>query len=95
MFWRKTVINYYNIYSAKDAFPETMYLRIDGLVARPRNNKIFYEFNGKMNVLYGKIDLMNEINVKGNFKDYYLAITLHKALFGSYVIEDWNIIKRE
>lgn len=87
--------NYYNIYKARDTLPETKYLEIKGLVARPRNNKIFYEFNGKMNVLYGKINLMNEIYAKGNFKDYYLTITVHKGLLGSYLVEDWDIIRRE
>jgi hypothetical protein len=42
----------------------------------------------------GRSQLMNENYAKGNYEKYQLVITVKKALFGSYVLEDWDLKKR-
>jgi hypothetical protein len=86
--------NYYNIYVAQNNPAIIVHLPITGVVANAKSHKIYYEFNGKMGLLNGKDDLMNEIYDKGNYMDYSLVVIIHAALFDSYFIEDWYIQKK-
>jgi len=87
-------LNYYIIHTADNTESKTMYLEIRGLIARPRNNKIYYELNGAMNILNGERKIMNEVYQRQNYKDYQLKMVVHEAMFGVLIIEDWDIVKR-
>jgi hypothetical protein len=46
------------------------------------------------NIVYINSKQLNEIYLKGNYRDYQLGLTVKKALFGSYSLEDWWLVKR-
>jgi len=87
-------INCYIIYRAKDSTAETIFLDIKGIVARPRNNKVFYNYYGSTNVIYGKVQIMDDIYDGNKIKNYQLKMVIHKALFRSFIIDHWEIVKR-
>jgi hypothetical protein len=86
--------NYYDIHAAQGNSSEAIYCPVTGLTANAKDNSIIYEFGGSSHILYGSSTLMNEIYSKGNYKEYQLRLTVKKALFGSYFLEDWDLYKR-
>ncbi len=86
--------NYYDIHAAQGNSSEAIYCPVTGLTANAKDNSIIYEFGGSSHILYGSSKLMNEIYSKGNYKEYQLRLTVKKALFGSYFLEDWDLEKR-
>jgi hypothetical protein len=86
--------NYYDIHAAQRNYSETFYCPITGLIADARKNCVYYEFSGSSHIVYGYSKLLNEIYLKGNYREYQLGLTVKKALFGSYSLEDWWLVKR-
>jgi hypothetical protein len=88
--------NYYDIHAAEGNSSDIIYCPVTGLVADGRKNCVYYKFSGSTHILYGTpgSTLINEINAKGNYEEYRLRLTVKKALFGSYIIEEWDLDKR-
>ena len=85
--------NYYDIHAAQDNPSEIVYCPVTGLVEDARKSCVYYEFSGSTHIVYGvsgSSKLMREIYLKGNYKEYQLRLTMKKALFGSYFLEDLN-----
>jgi len=84
--------NYYNIHVAKEGKTINKSVEIKKLVARARNNCIFFKYDGRMNVVYGHKPIMNDIYNKQDTNKYYLVLDMNEGLLGSYVLNKWDIL---
>ena len=86
--------NYYNIHTAKGNSSEIIKCEIKGVSTYSKNRKVFFSLNGKTNVMYDFIPIMEDIKDNGKYKDYYFVTELRKGLLGSYILEGWDIQKK-
>ena len=93
--------NYYNIHIAQRNKADTVLCNIENAIpgkigedATP--NRIDYDFQGKINTIETAYDTplianMHELNIYSQFE---LKLTVHKALLGSYWLQDWKIQRK-
>jgi hypothetical protein len=86
-------LNYYNIHYSKKNPVEHIECEITK-VAVERRKQIVYNFNGKRELLRAYDPVMLEMKAKGNYRDYRLVLGARRALFGSYCLESWEIVRK-
>jgi len=94
--------NYYNVYAAKKNIADTLHCNIDSTVVGHRTsdemvpNTIYYHTESRQNIITsmgqtGLIANMRAMHIENQFE---LKLTVHKALLGSYWLEQWQIEKK-
>ena len=84
--------NYYNIYKSKKNTSEIIYCDIIGVSTYSKNRSVFYTFEGKTNILYGYIPIME--HMKEEYSNFQLIAHVRKGFLNTYILEDWNIKKK-
>ena len=85
-------LNYYIIDTAKNTAAYTLDLKITGLGTKRGTQKIFYEFNSSGRTVYLSAQIIG--GIYKSYDNYRLRVTVRKAILGTLVIEDWDIVRK-
>ena len=97
-----TPFNYYNIHVASKTIADTVRCEIDAAYIGKHTedgslpNIIKYHFLGNSDSIQTPTESVRiaNMNVFRSYSQYWLVLTTHKALLGTYWIEDWKIVNK-
>jgi hypothetical protein len=84
-------LNYYNFEYSKSNPAKIYFCQIESLTSSSRNHCVYFLFENKINLVNGHKPIMDEIHMNNNFERYVFVATARKALFGTFVLEEWHL----
>lgn len=87
-------LNYSIINYSKSQMSFIELVEIEQLISRGKD-RIFFELNGRRNVIIFHKPIMNDIYKKKNHYNYLLELEIKESLLGSYVLINWDIIEKK
>lgn len=58
------------------------------------SNSISFMLYGSSNRLYCYTGEMKNLHAKNNYQDYYFIVSARPGLFGTYILDDWKLVRR-
>ena len=87
--------NFYNIKYSKKKPSSTIRCEIIGSSRSfGRRESIYYKYHGATYTIHGSTEIMSEIYINRRFGNYLFVAKIKKGLLDTYVINDWDIIRK-
>ncbi len=86
--------NLFNIKFSKKNEIKIINCDLTGLTYKSGNSTIFYKYDNKTFVMHSSKKIMPEIYIDKDFDNYQIVFSVKKALLNTYIINDFNIIRK-
>lgn len=73
---------------------EMIKCEITGLSDYSKNSSFYYEYKGEESIIYAHRQIMSDIYINKNHRDYLFVAEVRKGLLDTYLIESWDIVHK-